>query len=399
MRLLPSDPDVQTIIARIKSGVINLQPEFQRGEVWGDAKKRRLIDSILRDWHVPPIHIIEIKENGRQEVLDGQQRLVAIRDFVNGEVLVDGNTEPLDNEICELNNLDYNSLPEFWKNRFDQFTIRIFKIVDYLPSEPGELFYRLNQPTSLTAAEQRNAFFGPARQQVKDIVTMFENIGLNKDFLGFSNSRMAFDDVISKFFYILDSGTLLEKVTSNSVTNKYRSQEEFSKDTLYRVHKAVDFFGEASIFVDFKAKFNKATLFSWLCFIAQLHSNRIGISSKILGRYISFFEYNRVSLKTINMQNKLNMYKYEMSSFDEELLRIFNDRASSRVADTTSVIARDIVLWYFFNKFLRAESILIDNHIEQIEKIDWFFKTSLFPDDPSMLISSLIDSASWGVHI
>lgn len=162
---------------------------------------------------------------------------------------------------------------------------------------------------------------------------------------------MAFDDVISKFFYILDSGTLLEKVTSNSVTNKYRSQEEFSKDTLYRVHKAVDFFGEASIFVDFKAKFNKATLFSWLCFIAQLHSNRIGISSKILGRYISFFEYNRVSLKTINMQNKLNMYKYEMSSFDEELLRIFNDRASSRVADTTSVIARDIVLWYFLISF------------------------------------------------
>ncbi|PYY27075.1 DUF262 domain-containing protein [Paenibacillus illinoisensis] len=399
MRLLPSDPDVQTIIARIKSGVINLQPEFQRGEVWGDAKKRRLIDSILRDWHVPPIHIIEIKENGRQEVLDGQQRLVAIRDFVNGEVLVDGNTEPLDNEIFELNNLDYNSLPEFWKNRFDQFTIRIFKIVDYLPSEPGELFYRLNQPTSLTAAEQRNAFFGPARQQVKDIVTMFENIGLNKDFLGFSNSRMAFDDVISKFFYILDSGTLLEKVTSNSVTNKYRSQEEFSKDTLYRVHKAVDFFGEASTYVDFKAKFNKATLFSWLCFIAQLHSNRIGISSKILGRYISFFEYNRVSLKTINMQNKLNMYNYEMSSFDEELLRIFNDRASSRVADTTSVIARDIVLWYFFNKFLKAESILIDNHIEQIDKIDWFFQTSLFPDDSSMLISSLIDSASWGVHI
>jgi hypothetical protein len=399
MRLLPSDPDIQTIIARIKSGVINLQPEFQRGEVWGDSKKRRLIDSILRDWHVPPIHIIEVKENGRQEVLDGQQRLVAIRDFVNGEVVVDGYTEPFDYEISELNNLGYNNLPEFWKNRFDQFTIRIFKIVDYLPSEPGELFYRLNQPTSLTAAEQRNAFFGPARQQVKDIVTMFNNIGLNKDFLGFSNSRMAFDDVISKFFYILDSGTLLEKVTSNSVTNKYRSQEEFRKDTLYRVHKAVDFFGEASVFVDYKAKFNKATLFSWLCFIAQLHSNSVDISSKILGRYISFFEQNRISLKTINMQNKLNMYKYEMSSFDEELLRIFNDRASSRVADTTSVIARDIVLWYFFNKFVSAELITIDNHIEPIEKIEWFFKSSFFPEDPSMLISSLIDGASWGEHI
>lgn len=39
MRLLPSDPDIQTIVARIKGGDINLQPDFQRGEVWGSPKK------------------------------------------------------------------------------------------------------------------------------------------------------------------------------------------------------------------------------------------------------------------------------------------------------------------------------------------------------------------------
>ena len=59
MRLLPSDPDVETIVGRIKNGDIDLQPEFQRGEVWSKLKKQRLIDSILRDWHVPPIHVIE----------------------------------------------------------------------------------------------------------------------------------------------------------------------------------------------------------------------------------------------------------------------------------------------------------------------------------------------------
>lgn len=29
-------------------------PDFQREEVWPDTKKRLLIDSILKGWHLPP---------------------------------------------------------------------------------------------------------------------------------------------------------------------------------------------------------------------------------------------------------------------------------------------------------------------------------------------------------
>src|SRR5438874_10803932 len=99
MRLLASDPDVETLVGRITSGDMDLQPDFQRGEVWGRSKKQRLIDSILRDWHVPPIHIIENPTNKKQEVLDGQQRLTAIRDFVSGSFRIDGHTEPADPRI------------------------------------------------------------------------------------------------------------------------------------------------------------------------------------------------------------------------------------------------------------------------------------------------------------
>jgi uncharacterized protein with ParB-like and HNH nuclease domain len=77
MKMTPSDPDIQTIYSRICSGDLDLQPNFQRGEVWPTQKKRKLIDSILRDWHVPPVHVV-VSERGRQEVLDGQQRLAAI---------------------------------------------------------------------------------------------------------------------------------------------------------------------------------------------------------------------------------------------------------------------------------------------------------------------------------
>ncbi len=85
MHLTPSDPDVATIYRKIKTARLDLQPNFQRGEVWGKAKKQRLIDSILRGWHIPPVHVIKVPGSEQQEVLDGQQRLVAIRDFIGNK--------------------------------------------------------------------------------------------------------------------------------------------------------------------------------------------------------------------------------------------------------------------------------------------------------------------------
>ena len=35
----PTDVELETIINRINNGDINLQPNFQRGEVWSNSKK------------------------------------------------------------------------------------------------------------------------------------------------------------------------------------------------------------------------------------------------------------------------------------------------------------------------------------------------------------------------
>ncbi|MED3934402.1 DUF262 domain-containing protein [Priestia megaterium] len=352
MRLLPSDPDIQTIVARIKSKDINLQPDFQRGEVWGEPKKRRLIDSILREWHVPPIHVVEVKETAKQDVLDGQQRLASIRDFVEGAIRVDGFTQPEDSEIVELDGLTYEGLPEKWRRKFDQFTIRIFKIIDYKPEEPGELFYRLNQPANLTAAEQRNAFFGPARQQIKDLAEFMEEIGLSSTVLGFSNSRMAYDDVIARVCYALDKETLIEKITGARITNKYRSKEEFSEHSLFRTKQAIMLMGESSKYFYSDIKFNKATLFSWLCFLACLKKNEPSLANpEIIGEFISLFEKlrNRTKGKIDLTQHPFSIQYY---SFEDHLLSMFNDRASSRAADVSSVLIRDLALWVLLYRYV-----------------------------------------------
>ena len=36
-------------------------PDFQREEVWSDDRKRLLIDSILRGWHLPKVFVYRVE--------------------------------------------------------------------------------------------------------------------------------------------------------------------------------------------------------------------------------------------------------------------------------------------------------------------------------------------------
>ena len=232
MRLTPSDPDIQTLILRIRGGEIDLQPDFQRGEVWSVPKKQRLIDSILRDWHIPPIHVIVEPSTGRQLVLDGQQRLAAIRDFMDGNFTVDGRIEPEIAELKEQHGKRFSTLVTDLKRRFEQFTIRVFRITDYKPEEPGELFYRLNQPTALTAAEQRNAFYGDTRRQTKELVSALYKAGLDEGFWGFTNARMSYDDILARAAMVLESNSLKKRVSASTLADRFRSGHAFDSNAI-----------------------------------------------------------------------------------------------------------------------------------------------------------------------
>lgn len=93
MKCETTNLEIETIYVRIKNGDINLQPDFQRGEVWSPAKKKKLIDSIFRAWKIPPIHVVNV-DSAVDEVLDGQQRLVTI-------VECKATKAPLDKAITE----------------------------------------------------------------------------------------------------------------------------------------------------------------------------------------------------------------------------------------------------------------------------------------------------------
>jgi len=346
MRLIPSDPDVATVISRIDAKDLNLQPNFQRGEVWSRSKKQRLIDSILRDWHVPPIHVVELMDSRLQEVLDGQQRLVAIRDFRRNEFPIDGNIEPLDQRISSLHGKRYSDLSDQERRQFNQFTLRVFRIVEYNPSEPAELFYRLNQPTSLTGAEQRNAFVGAVRQQIKDLVNELEAHRLDQSFLGFSNSRMAYDDVLCRVALTAERRSIAEKISSSDLVDLYRSEKELSPRTIGGIRNAIALFAAARESGTRHQRFNKATLYSWLVFILRADRCKHEISAQEFPHFLQYF-FDKEPLNSVVATSVLST----KAGIARNLFDIYEDRSTSRVSDVSSVIVRDGVIWLIYDMY------------------------------------------------
>lgn len=293
MKCESTDLEIETIVNRIKNGDMDLQPDFQRGEIWTIQKKQKLIDSILRGWKIPPIHVIHNAQSV-DEVLDGQQRLATIRDFFDNIICVDGTVLPEDQEIANLNGMHYRDLPLKWQRQFRQYSVVIIRLTEYRPEEPAELFYRLNQPTALTSAEQRNAYIGATRDQVKELSNKFVALGADKETIGFSNSRLAYDEIISKFCFAVETHTLKKKITSNDISFQYRQAVPFSDECIEIVDETLrKFMICVSEWKDFKFSFNKATIFSWFVYIRR----NLDSETTDLQNTISYMEFCRAYIK------------------------------------------------------------------------------------------------------
>lgn len=67
-----------------RQGILILQPDYQRKEVWGDAAKMMLVDSILIGIPMPKIFVSSAIKDGKtvRTVIDGQQRITTILAFL-----------------------------------------------------------------------------------------------------------------------------------------------------------------------------------------------------------------------------------------------------------------------------------------------------------------------------
>ncbi len=166
-------------------------PDFQREEVWTELQKRRLIDTILKDWHLPKFYFRKIDE-ANFECVDGQQRLAAIFEFFDGKLTLEASTSR------KYGGPTYSKLKPDFSDAFDDFEIDIEEIEDATDDELEDLFVRLQLGTPLTTAEKLNALGGEARDfahWIPDQVFFRRRIGVR-------DTRYAHFDIGTKWLFI-----------------------------------------------------------------------------------------------------------------------------------------------------------------------------------------------------
>lgn len=70
-------------------GKLDIRPRYQREFVYDDEKREAVINSLVNDFPLNTIYWA-VKEDGNYEVIDGQQRIISICQYIEGDFSVNG---------------------------------------------------------------------------------------------------------------------------------------------------------------------------------------------------------------------------------------------------------------------------------------------------------------------
>ena len=205
-----------------ESEQLEIAPWFQRRPIWTAKARSYLIDSILRGMPIPPLFIrlqVQLpKRRSFRQVVDGQQRIRAILDFIAGEF-----------PVLRVHNSDYAN-KRFDDLPFDaQQTVLSYKLPVYVlegatDSDVLRIFARLNTYTiPLNKQELRNAeYFGAFKQVVYDIG--FEHLTF------WRNNKILTDQQIARMDDAELVSELLVTVLAGFQTTKDRELRHYYED-------------------------------------------------------------------------------------------------------------------------------------------------------------------------
>ena len=166
-------------VSSLKNKSFDFDDPIQRSaEQWDINKKRKLIDSILREYPIDPVRVIDkvekVGESGRAKhtyiVIDGKQRLQTVLAFLNNRFaltseisadFLDGKTEA-----------KFSELSEEVKNKFNDYNLGFYEADDTITEEEKrEIFERQNSGKPLTKAQMNSVkLSGETYKVLKDIV-------------------------------------------------------------------------------------------------------------------------------------------------------------------------------------------------------------------------------------
>ncbi len=307
---------------------IDTNPDYQRPPVWSIAQKQLLIDTILRGYDIPKMYWRRIGKNpDKYEVVDGQQRLRAIWEFMEGKFSLGKDADPING--YDVKNTCYvgkknKVLEDDLRIIFDTYALDVIIMNDTNEEEVREMFLRLQNGTSLKAQEKRNALTGNMRDFVKKIAAhkFFKNCN-------FDNVRYTYDLIAAQMIKIeLNGGAC--NVKNADLNKMYKENKAFDTNSqkAKKITKVLDFL--LKIFPKKTPELERYSVLSLYLMLSYLIEKFVykGLEKSIREWFIEFETYRRE-------QKKLNI-----DECDPEIIS-YHEKTSHSTDSEESISSRN----------------------------------------------------------
>jgi len=156
---------------------IKINKEYQRGDIWKPTQKVELIRSIDNRYSIGVL-VLFINDSRQYEILDGQQRLLTIQQYLEDKI-----------ELSNTAIKKYSELDTQEKVLLDAYCVYYMKLKSHDPESKEEdivqTFLRLQEGTPLNKAEKINAHRGKFKdvfRETRATHPVFEYLGKEKRF-------------------------------------------------------------------------------------------------------------------------------------------------------------------------------------------------------------------------
>lgn len=209
-----------------KTLVIN--QNYQRGRgLWPLNARSYFIDSILNGFPFPKITIrqtVDLKtKKSIREIIDGQQRMTAIRDFINDKLILSKVSE-------NYKGRSFSNIDKDIQQNFLSYEVAVDTVIAASEEEVLEIFRRMNSYTlPLNEAERRHATYqGEFKWYVKDMIKLCTPLFEKWEILTVRQiSRMQDADLITELCQIITKGIITRNKTNLDGVYK-ENEKEFS---------------------------------------------------------------------------------------------------------------------------------------------------------------------------
>ena len=203
-------------------------PEYQRKDAWNEEQKSKFIESLILGLPIPFMFFYQTT-SGRMEIVDGSQRMRAMRAFMKENLRL--------RELVllpELNNFHFNDLPLERRNRLEDVTIRTIVLdTGTDPSTRAEMFARINRAG--TAANEAEIRRGSLPGLMTDLIKELAESDIFKEMTPISDKSVdqrEREELVTRFFAYLD--------TSSTEKGRFHGYRDRPKKFLYDYLKSTN---------------------------------------------------------------------------------------------------------------------------------------------------------------